>query len=148
LAVYPEAITYCGNRAPKTPIMGQFSLSYTLAYSLLHGDLTPDAYEDAALGDPALQALEARIILIPDEALGANGKRGCRLTVEAGGGESWSQDVDSAPGDASGPLTDAQLADKVRTFCTGRVPAHRTERLIQDLLEGSPDQPVRGLISP
>ena len=148
LEIYPEAITYCGNRAPKTPIMGQFSLSYTLAYSLLHSDLTPDAYEEAALGDPALQALEARIELIPDEALGADGKRGCRLTVEAGGGENSSQEVDSAPGDTSGPLTDAQLADKVRTFCTGRVPADRVERLIQDLLEGSPDQPVRGLVSP
>ena len=145
LAIYPEAITYCGNRAPKTPIMGQFSLSYTLAYSLLHGGLTPDAYEDSALRDPASQALEARIALIPDEAMGADGKRGCHLSVESGGA-AWSVDIDAAPGDASGPLTDAQLAEKVRTFCAGRVPSARTERLISDLLEGSPDQPVRALV--
>ena len=146
LEVYPEAITYCGNRAPKTPIMGQFSLSYTLAYSLVHGGLTPDAYEDSALGDQTLQALEARIELAPDEALGADGKRGCRLTVETDG-ESWSREVDSAPGDASGPLTDAQLAEKVRTFCAGRVPEARTGRLLQDLLEGSLEQKVRDLVT-
>ncbi|MFP6749051.1 MAG: MmgE/PrpD family protein [Alphaproteobacteria bacterium] len=42
LHIYGEAITYCGNRAPRTPIQAQFSLAYGLAWALCQGDLGPD----------------------------------------------------------------------------------------------------------
>lgn len=144
LEIYPEAVVYCGNRAPTTPIMAQFSLSYTLAYSLIHGDLTPAAYEPAAFADPTLRALEARIEIAPVEALGAGGGRRARLAV----GDGWRREVDGAPGDADAPLTDDQLAAKVRTFAAGRVDPDRTERLIDDLLGGPGDRPVRALLAP
>jgi len=147
LEIYPEAVTYCGNRAPRTAIMGQFSLSYTLAYSLIHGDLTPAAYEPEALTNPSLQALEAAVETIPVPALAEGGQRQARLTVEVGG-KLWSSTVDNAPGDSSSPLSDDYLAEKVRTFCQDRVASDRVERLIADLLTGAGTELVRGLLVP
>lgn len=49
LSVYPEAMTYCGNRQPKTAIQAQFSLSYAIAAALCLGDLGPEAYGGALL---------------------------------------------------------------------------------------------------
>ena len=147
LEIYPEAVTYCGNRAPKTAIMGQFSLSYTLAYSLIHGDLTPAAYEPGTLGDPLLRALETRVETIPVAALAEGGQRQGRLMVETGG-KVWATTVDSAPGDASSPLSDADLAEKVRTFCQHRIAPDRVERLIGGLLTGAGTEPVRSLLAP
>lgn len=145
LAIYPEATVYCGNRAPTTPIMGQFSLTYTLAYSLIHGDLTPEAYEPAMLGDVSLKALEASIQIEAVDAFGARGAREARLTVGAGQ-SAWSMTVDSAPGDASRPLSDAELSDKARAFCHGRLDQARAERLIEEVLEGSGARSVADLL--
>jgi len=146
LEIYPEATVYCGNRAPTSPIMAQFSLSYTLAYSLTQGDLTPSAYEPAALNDPRLAALESLIEIAPVEALGAGGARKARLSIETGDGE-WCAEVDGAPGDASAPLSDADIADKTRKYCEGRISSDRAERLIADILEGPGDAPARALLT-
>ena len=42
LKIYPEAVQYCGNRAPRTAIQAQFSLSYAIAAALVLGDLGPE----------------------------------------------------------------------------------------------------------
>ena len=54
--IYPEAVQYCGNRAPRTAIQAQFSLSYAIAAALVLGDLGPNAYTD--LTDPTIRHLE------------------------------------------------------------------------------------------
>ena len=41
LEIYEEAMTYCGNTRPRTPIQAQFSLTYGLAYALRTGDADP-----------------------------------------------------------------------------------------------------------
>lgn len=146
LRIYPEATVYCGNRAPTTPIMGQFSLSYTLAYSLIHGDLTPGAYENVALADADLRALEDSIRIEAVEAFGAGGARQAQLAVGVGE-TAWSMTVDSAPGDASRPLGDGELADKTRAFSQGRLTATRAERLIEEVLEGPGARSVADLLA-
>ena len=147
LEIYPEAVTYCGNRAPVSAIMAQFSLSYTLAYALAHGDLTPAAYEAAALNGPEITALERLIQIRPVEAFGANGQRRARLNVESDA-TTWTMEVDQVPGDAAQPLTEQELIAKVRTYCTDRLGAARTEKLIQDMMNGPGSQPVSALLQP
>ncbi len=146
LRIYPEATVYCGNRAPTTPIMAQFSLSYTLAYSLVHGDLTPAAYEAAALANEGLRGLEASIRIEAVEALGAGGARQAELAVGSDAA-AWSMTVDSAPGDAGRPLSDRELADKARAFCQDRLTDARVERLIADVLEGPGAMSVADLLA-
>tara|TARA_R110002096_G_scaffold78578_1_gene184907 strand:- start:1331 stop:2671 length:1341 start_codon:yes stop_codon:yes gene_type:complete len=146
LEIYPEAVTYCGNRAPVSPIMAQFSLSYTLAAALAHGDLTPAAYEPDVLHDPDITALERRVRTEPVEALGRDGQRAARLTVESGGAP-WSQQIDRVPGDAAQPLTDAEVIAKARLYCRGRLDDARADRLIREVMQGPAGRPVSDLLS-
>jgi 2-methylcitrate dehydratase PrpD len=80
LSVYAEALVYCGNRAPRTPIQAQFSLSYAVACMLLSGELGPDSYDPTLLDDPRLRQLEGKVRLVEDAAYAS--KRGARLSIE------------------------------------------------------------------
>lgn len=81
VATYAEALRYAGNRAPRPAIAAQFSLSWAVAAALAQGDLGPGAYTEAALADPDLRTLEARVVLAEDLALTDSGRRGARVTA-------------------------------------------------------------------
>jgi 2-methylcitrate dehydratase PrpD len=114
LAVYPEAQTYCANRAPRTAIQAQFSLSYGLARALRHGTLEPDAYEPAALADPALRELEALIEITVDPAMTT---RGACLTVVSERG-TWQGRSQDSPADPERPLSAAAVEAKFLRYAT------------------------------
>src|SRR5204863_9102135 len=61
LQTYAEAVQYCGNRASRTAIQAQFSLSYAIAAALVLGDLGPNAYDD--VGDPIIRRLEQCVVV-------------------------------------------------------------------------------------
>jgi 2-methylcitrate dehydratase PrpD len=111
LATYAEALTYCGNRAPRTPIQAQFSLSYGVARTIAAGDLGPDAYAEEALGDPLVRSLEAKVRLFEDEGLSRSGRRGATLAIEIGG-ERLERTVDRVAGDPSLPMTREEIVAK------------------------------------
>jgi 2-methylcitrate dehydratase PrpD len=115
LATYAEALTYCANRAPQSPIQAQFSLSYGVARAIVAGDLGPDAYTDEALGDPLARSLESKVRLIEDGALSSSGRRGATLSVEISG-ERLEHTVDHVAGDASLPMTRQQIAAKFARY--------------------------------
>ena len=94
LRIYPEALQYCGNRAPQTVIAAQFSLSYGLAAALVFGDLSPAEYRTACFADTRLRRLEAMVELIPDAESWPPGQRGARLSARIG--EHWWH-VDQGP---------------------------------------------------
>jgi 2-methylcitrate dehydratase PrpD len=94
LSVYPEALVYCGNRAPRTPIQAQFSLSYAVACMLLTGELGPDSYDPKNLDDPRLGALEAKVRLVEDARYAS--RRGARLSIDIGG-ETLASSIDALP---------------------------------------------------
>ena len=107
LTVYEEATVYCGNRAPRTPIQAQFSLSFGVAAMLRFGDIDPSVYEPARFDDPELRRLEALVELRVDAGLTERRQRGATLEVtqEADGATTrLRQSVDTIPGDASQPL--------------------------------------------
>ncbi|MGZ0189231.1 MAG: MmgE/PrpD family protein [Alphaproteobacteria bacterium] len=111
LAIYSEAMTYCGNRQPKTAIQAQFSLSYGLARAIAFGDLAPDAYTAEALVDPDVQRLEQMITITADDAIAEPGQRAATLTVGTNTGRETIQ-VDAMAGDPDRPLTDGDVAAK------------------------------------
>jgi len=80
LRTYEEATRYCGNRAPRTAIQAQFSLSYAIAAALVLGDLGPNAYDD--VGDPIIKRLEQRVVVEADQT---RLRRGARVTIDIGG---------------------------------------------------------------
>lgn len=137
LTTYPEAVQYCGNRAPRSAIQAQFSLSYAIAAALVTGDLGPDAYDDVA--DPRIARLEERVVV---EADPARQQRGAQLTITIGG-TALGETVDGVTGDPAMPMTRDQAADKFRRYVAPRLGAHGTDALIRFFLDGRPDQPAR-----
>jgi 2-methylcitrate dehydratase PrpD len=112
LRAYPEALTYCGIRAPRTPIQAQFSLSFGVSVALRFGDLEPQAYRDPIFSDPGVRELERRVELQPDAELGAAGQRAVVLEVRDAQGRSMAVRVDTVEGDPGHPLARAAVRSK------------------------------------
>jgi 2-methylcitrate dehydratase PrpD len=141
LDVYPEAVQYCGNRAPRTAIQAQFSLSYAIAAALVLGDLGPDAYAD--VGNPAITRLERSVII---EANPDRTRRGARLSIEVAG-TTLTESVDDIAGDAANPMTREQAAEKFRRYTEPSLGRKRAQALVSFILDGDHAQPARKCLS-
>jgi len=137
LQTYEEAVQYCGNRAPRTAIQAQFSLSYAIAAALVLGDLGPNAYDD--IGDPIIKHLEQRVIVEADRN---RLRRGAQLTIDMGG-DSFIESVDDIAGDPAMPMTKDQVVGKFRRYVEPILDERHAGSLVQFFLEGDPAQPAR-----
>lgn len=133
LETYPEALTYCGIRAPQLPLQAQFSLSYAAAHALLRGGLGPEAYRAETLADPELRRLDALVELRADQARAG---RGATLRVADDAGE-HALVVDRVAGDPAMPFDEPQVRDKALSYLTPALGADRAERLA-DYVLGAP----------
>jgi 2-methylcitrate dehydratase PrpD len=141
LHVYQEALTYCANRAPKTAIQAQFSLSYGVAAALLNGRLDPQAYNAASLTDPALCRLEALIELVVDPTMSQANQRGCKLEVVADG-KTWTGSVDTIPGDPAMPLPREAVLAKFMSYASPVLGRAHATNLSELVLNGGLDRPL------
>jgi 2-methylcitrate dehydratase PrpD len=121
LAIYEEATVYCGNRAPRTPIQAQFSLSFGLAAMLRFGVLDPSVYTPERFDDAELRRLEALVVLRIDPGLTARGERGATLTLTHGDAQ-LAETVQRIAGDAAHPLDRAALVAKFAHYAARSVP--------------------------
>ena len=137
LRIYPEAVQYCGIRAPRNAIQAQFSLSYAIAAALKLGDLGPEAYRDVS--DATLTKLEHSVIV---EAEPGRVRRGATLTLDVGG-HALSQTVDDVAGDASRPVTKAEAVAKFHRYAEPALGRTRAESAAAFLVEGDSAKPAR-----
>jgi len=143
LSVYPEALQYCGNRAPRSMIQAQFSLSYAVSRVLVGYDITPDAYSLAAIQDPLACRLESQIELVETREFA---RRAASLRVDTDQA-TFLTTVDRVDGDPDQPMTtDAVLRKAVSLISTSTTVA-RAESYARRWLEASVDMPIRELIS-
>lgn len=140
LKIYPEAIKYCPNRAPQAHIQAQFSLSYGLAYALLHGNFTPAAYSPNALQDPRLRALESRIVIEEDARLVGTEERGCTLEVVSAGRRDGPVEVRRLSGDIGMKMPTQEVRDKFRSLTEPVLGKEVAEKFIQSILLGRLDE--------
>ena len=143
LEIYPEALTYCANRAPRTAIQAQFSLSYGVAAALVLGDLSPDAYLPSTMDDPEVQRLEGLVQLVPlpEQLSGRQASlqiqtKGCKDLVTSG----------SIPGDAEYPFTGPPLAEKFIRYASPVLGATHSQRLCDQELNGPLKTPIRAIV--
>lgn len=138
LSIYGEAITYCGNRAPRAPIQAQFSLSFGLAWALAHGDLGPDAYEEAGLNDPEVRRLETLVKITEDKTMTAADTRGARLAI---GTTTGRVEVPSGavPGEKDLPLSEAEVEAKFIRYASPHIGDDRAKELALTLSHGPLD---------
>lgn len=67
--VHPLSIQLAGKSAPTTPFEGKFSLAFCTALAISGQTATQDDFNDAAMGNPALQALIRNVELVPVPAM-------------------------------------------------------------------------------
>jgi 2-methylcitrate dehydratase PrpD len=116
IRIYREAIVYCSNRAPSTPIQAQFSMSYAVAAAIVLGDLGPRAYARDVLEDPTVRRLEACVRIEEDAARTAANTRGAEVIFFRGGARIAAASVDSVLGDAARPFDDDDVRGKFATY--------------------------------
>ena len=144
LSIYPEAITYCGNRAPAVPIQAQFSLTFGVAAMLRFGVLDHSVYRAERFNDAELRRLEALVEVRVDRALELQGKRGASLLVSSGYND-IERDVRAIPGDASKPLSAEEVAAKFMRYAQVSVPNEKAFVFANAVLSAEVDVKMRAL---
>ena len=137
LRTYGEAVQYCGNRAPATPIQAQFSLSYAIAAALVLGDLGPEAYAD--VGDATIVGIERRVAI---ETEPGRARRGATLVLDLGGATA-SETVDEVAGDTTMPMRRDDVVAKFKRYTERALGRPQAETLARFCLDGKADEPVR-----
>jgi 2-methylcitrate dehydratase PrpD len=136
LRTYGEAVQYCGNRAPATPIQAQFSLSYAVAAALALGDLGPEAYAD--MHDATIVRLERQVVVEVDSG---RSRRGAELAIDLDGA-TLTETVDAVAGDPAMPM---QKDDVLAKFCRYVEPVlgqANTQALAGFCLDGDASEPA------
>jgi 2-methylcitrate dehydratase PrpD len=144
LSIYPEAITYCGNRAPAVPIQAQFSLSFGVAAMLRFGVLDHSVYRAGRFDDAELRRLEALVEVRVDRVLEEQGRRGATLLVSSGYND-IERDVRAIPGDASRPLSAEEVAAKFMRYAQVSVPNEKAFVFANAVLAAEVDVNMRAL---
>jgi 2-methylcitrate dehydratase PrpD len=137
LQTYAEAVQYCGNRAPRTAIQAQFSLTYAVAAALVLGDLGPEAY--ANLADPRITRLEQMIQVDVDAGLA---RRGATLTIVVGG-KPLRETVDTVVGDPGTPMTRDGAVGKFQRYVEPTLGRRHADAVVAFFLDGDAATSVR-----
>ncbi|HZQ73675.1 MAG TPA: MmgE/PrpD family protein [Burkholderiales bacterium] len=143
LAIYPEAVQYCGNRAPRTPIQAQFSLSFGVAAALRFGRLDAAVYRAPEFEDAELRRLEGLVRVRAEEALGQGGRREAVLRIGA-----LEERVSVLKGDPARPFTDGEVAAKFMHAASPSLGRAAAEGLAVRLLEADETAPLRAVLEP
>ncbi len=144
LRIYQEAITYCGNRDPRTAIQAQFSLSYGVAAALRYGTVDPSIYRKDKFNEPVLRRLEKLVTIEADTTMTAAGQRGATLTLEAGYSEAEAT-VTHIKGDPEDPLIPEEIAAKFLRYAAPSIAADKAYHFAAAMATSTPDTPVRQL---
>jgi 2-methylcitrate dehydratase PrpD len=147
LKIYDEAQRYCGNRAPKTAIQAQFSLTHGLARTLVAGDLGPETYTDDAMKDSEVIRLEALTNLKTDDALTEAEQRGATLTIEQGG-EQTNVSVSSILGDPGKPFGEDAVRAKFLRYASPIIGVEKAKAITETILLASEDTPLSDVLAP
>ncbi len=129
---YRDSVLFCDKPIPTTVPEAKFSLQHSVAVALINGDAGLDRFELAALTDPQISDLRARLsVAVADDLTAAYPARfGARLIATAGGVEHRIDALD-ALGDPENPLSPEAVRDKARALMAwGGMSPDAVERLI------------------
>lgn len=132
LWTYPEAMQYCGIRAPRTPLQAQFSLSFGVAAMLRHGRLDPAVYRTPDFTDPVLRSLEQKVVIHAEP--GWSDRRSARLRLVGADGRVLEAVSSAVRGDESMPWSQAALTDKFVSYTEAGLGRQRAESLAAHVL--------------
>jgi 2-methylcitrate dehydratase PrpD len=129
---YCDSVLFCDKPIPTTVPEAKFSLQHSVAVALIDGDAGLERFEPAALTDPEIATLRARVsVAVADDLTAAYPARfGARLIATVGGVEHRIEALD-ALGDPENPLSPEAVRDKARALMAwGGMSPDAAERLI------------------
>jgi 2-methylcitrate dehydratase PrpD len=130
LEVGPTTLQVADQRAVTTGLAGKFSMTYCAAVALVRGRVAEEDFLDAAVGDPVVQALAARVALQPSPRLDETRAR-VAVQVADGGRHELLADLRAA---GDGERLQHDLVGKFRRLVAPRLGAAEAERLASAIL--------------
>jgi 2-methylcitrate dehydratase PrpD len=120
---------------PVSGLEGKFSLPFCAAAAAVHGGVGIDTFEDAALADPGVQALMARVTMRADPSFDgrAPALTQARVAVHLRDGRTLRRDAHGARGYPERPASDEELASKFLACARRAVPESSAERALDFL---------------
>jgi 2-methylcitrate dehydratase PrpD len=104
-----------GIQYPQSIENAKFSLSYMVAYSLVHGAPMIGAFTEEAIRDEQVKAVAKMVSATVDPALGPGTRESpAILKVTLSDGQTFEQRVDHQTGSIQNPMTQAQIETKFR----------------------------------
>lgn len=146
---YAKSLEICGNADPVTVFEAKFSLPYCVAAALVLGSVRRAAFEDAAMADPTVRAVAARVVHTVDPGCEAAfpKARSARVAIVTRDGRRLERFAPTRKGDPDNPLTDADLAGKFRELADPVLGAARSGELLAGLQALGGARPVRDLMA-
>jgi 2-methylcitrate dehydratase PrpD len=138
LKVSPRVPTLTGIQSPRNGLEGKFSVYHAAAAAFVHEAAGEAQFSDACVGDPAVAALRARIVLQEDASIG---RTGACVSITLKNGRTHTKRVEHALGTLQRPMSDADLEAKF-TGLTAETLAPGQRGKVIDLcwqLNSSPD---------
>lgn len=116
---YHDALAFCDNATPDTPLAARFSLQHAVAVVLMHGAPRLEHFETPFLDHPDICDLRAKIRVAEDPLRSERYPRHFSAGVEIAfaGGTTHRASVEDAWGDPERPMSNAQVHEKARTLC-------------------------------
>jgi 2-methylcitrate dehydratase PrpD len=133
--IYLNAINIAGKViTPKTSEESKFSIHYSLATALLKGHFDLDDLPVENVTEE-VKALIGKIVFVEDETMENRkaGIRGSRVVVYTKDGATLEQTVLIPKGDASNPMTPAEMRAKFAACAGGLLSCEQQERLIREV---------------
>ena len=121
-----------GLAAPKTRIEAQFSLPYSVAVALLHGEAGHEFFTEKWIGDPEIEGLAARVALEADESRLLEEEP--VLTVRTRDGRAFTGQQPIPIGDPANPVPEADIRAKYRTLACRHLAPDTAARLEEAVL--------------
>lgn len=141
LGVYQPTLDVAPHVNPQDADQAKFSLHYMVATALVHGSVRLAAFAPERLNDAATRALMARTTreLDPEVDAAFPQRRGARVRITLRDGRTLTHLQPDRKGDPELPLSDADLAGKLKELATPVIGADAVAKLllrIQGLAEG------------
>lgn len=104
-------------RAPQTVIDAKFSIPFTVAVALVHGEVNLASFTPAMLDDPDVIGMAQRVVARTRPGWGVQNAASGALALDLVDGRSLHGDVAQAAGHPDSPLSDEQLIAKFVHCC-------------------------------
>jgi 2-methylcitrate dehydratase PrpD len=128
--VHPLVMKAANQRNPRTDLEAKFSIGFCAAIALLRGDAGEAEFNAAAIGDPDVVRVMARVRPEPDPSMGVGA---AHMTVRLADGRVLEQHVSAARGTPGSPPSRDDVEEKFQRLAQVVLPGERVSRLVAAL---------------